>query len=94
MSTPSEQVGFMASEEYTSRMNSPKPSTAGVHADSSSRKQSSQPASPQKARFESALSRGLRESEQATNNEVRTTFVELVHKLKSADRRSRSHYRQ
>ncbi|KAG4427714.1 hypothetical protein IFR05_016804 [Cadophora sp. M221] len=65
--TPSEQVGFQASEEYASRMSSPRPqsgyhvshsNTSDTHVDSPLRKASAvEP--PSKAEFEGTLSRSL-----------------------------------
>ncbi|KAM3073121.1 hypothetical protein ACMFMG_008841 [Clarireedia jacksonii] len=74
LSTPTEQVGFQATEEYTSRISSPHPQSGGdnssgfpfghgnssrTHVDSPLRKESSSMDSIQKAEFEGALSKGL-----------------------------------
>ncbi|PQE25889.1 hypothetical protein CJF30_00000610 [Rutstroemia sp. NJR-2017a BBW] len=74
LSTPTEQVGFQASEEYASRISSPRPQSGGpnssefpfahgndsqTHVDSSLRKESLSADSLQKAEFEGALSKGL-----------------------------------
>ncbi|PVH83139.1 hypothetical protein DL98DRAFT_585853 [Cadophora sp. DSE1049] len=66
--TPSEQVGFQASEEYASRMSSPRPqsgyhvshsNTSDTHVDSPLRKESSAAEPSNKAEFEKTLSRSL-----------------------------------
>ncbi|KAK0117692.1 hypothetical protein ONS95_012021 [Cadophora gregata] len=66
--TPSEQVGFQASEEYASRMSSPRPQSgyhvshsniSDTHVDSPLRKESSAAESSNKAEFEKTLSRSL-----------------------------------
>jgi hypothetical protein len=69
MGTPSEQIGFQASEEYTSRMSSPRPlswalhaaqsSTSQAHVDSPLRKESSAGHIERKEYFEGALSKKL-----------------------------------
>jgi hypothetical protein len=69
MGTPTEQVGFQASEEYTSRISSPRPlswahnqahsSTSHPHVDSPLRKEGSSGHVDGKAEFEGALSKKL-----------------------------------
>jgi hypothetical protein len=68
MGTPSEQVGFQASEEYTSRMSSPRPVSASfvahsnasdTHVDSPLKKESTPLDATGKADFEGTLSRSL-----------------------------------
>ncbi|TVY91489.1 hypothetical protein LAWI1_G002054 [Lachnellula willkommii] len=67
--TPNEQVGFQASEEYTSRMSSPRPQSSGLqlahsntsqsHVDSPLRKTSFPADTQGKKEFEGTLSRSL-----------------------------------
>ncbi|KAE8444219.1 hypothetical protein EG329_000719 [Mollisiaceae sp. DMI_Dod_QoI] len=69
MSTPSEQIGFQATEEYASRISSPRPQSASLHlahantsetlVDSPLRKESSPSDLPAKADFEGTLTRSL-----------------------------------
>ncbi|KAF7884452.1 uncharacterized protein EAF02_004788 [Botrytis sinoallii] len=74
MSTPSEQIGFQASEEYASRMSSPRPQSSGqqstgynvahsnasqTHVDSPLKKESFPLDGSKKAEFEGALSKSL-----------------------------------
>jgi hypothetical protein len=69
MGTPTEQIGFQASEEYTSRMSSPRPqasalhltqsNTSDTHVESSLRKESFPTDAPGKTEFEKTLSRSL-----------------------------------
>ncbi|ESZ94011.1 hypothetical protein SBOR_5589 [Sclerotinia borealis F-4128] len=74
MSTPTEQIGFQASEEYTSRMSSPRPQSSGhqssgynvahsnasqTNVDSPLKKESFPLDGSQKAEFEGALSKSL-----------------------------------
>ncbi|KAF4637831.1 hypothetical protein G7Y89_g236 [Cudoniella acicularis] len=69
MGTPTEQVGFQASEEYASRMSSPRPqsssftiahsNTSQTHVESPLRKESFQADVTGKNEFESTLSRSL-----------------------------------
>jgi len=70
MGTPSEQIGFQATEEYASRISSPRPQSAGfpgahsnhsqTHVDSPLRKESlSATDATAKAEFEGTLSRSL-----------------------------------
>src|SRR5579859_4981075 len=80
MSTPTEQIGFQASEEYTSRMSSPRPqpghgpahsNTSGTHVDSPLRKESFPADGTGKSEFEGTLSRGLHApSDTALESEV------------------------
>ena len=69
MGTPSEQIGFQASQEYASRMSSPRPHSSGyhvahsntsqTHVDSPLRKESSASETAGRAEFEKTLSRSL-----------------------------------
>jgi Altered inheritance of mitochondria protein 21 len=68
MGTPTEQIGFQASEEYTSRMSSPRPqpglhltqsNTSDTHVESPLRKESFPTDAPGKTEFEKTLSKGL-----------------------------------
>jgi Altered inheritance of mitochondria protein 21 len=69
MGTPTEQIGFQASEEYTSRMSSPRPqssalhltqsNTSDTHVESPLRKESFPTDAPGKTEFEKTLSRSL-----------------------------------
>lgn len=69
MGTPSEQIGFQASEEYTSRMSSPRPqswaqhpahsNTSQAHVDSPLKKESAPGDAHGKAEFEGTLSKKL-----------------------------------
>ena len=68
MGTPTEQIGFQASEEYTSRMSSPRPqsglhltqsNTSDVNVESPLRKESFPADAPGKSEFETTLSKGL-----------------------------------
>ncbi|KAI9644696.1 hypothetical protein NHQ30_006722 [Ciborinia camelliae] len=86
MSTPTEQIGFQASEEYASRMSSPRPQSSGhqssgfsvahsntsqTHVDSPLKKESFPLDGSQKAEFEGALSKSLGDkSECAYESEV------------------------
>jgi hypothetical protein len=80
MSTPTEQIGFQASEEYTSRMSSPRPqsgyglahsNTSGTHVDSPLRKESFPADGTGKSEFEGTLSKGLHApSDTALESEV------------------------
>ncbi|KAA8566958.1 hypothetical protein EYC84_010054 [Monilinia fructicola] len=86
MSTPTEQVGFQASEEYASRMSSPRPQSSGqqsggynlahsntsqTHVDSPLKKESFPLDGSQKAEFEGALSKSLDDkSERAYESEA------------------------
>ncbi|KAK6593034.1 hypothetical protein H4I96_11632 [Botrytis cinerea] len=85
MSTPTEQIGFQASEEYASRMSSPRPQSSGqqstgynvahsnasqTHVDSPLKKESS-PLDGSKDEFEGALSKSLdNQSERAYESEA------------------------
>ena len=69
MGTPTEQIGFQASEEYASRMSSPRPqsglhltqsNTSNAHVDSPLRKESFPTDASGKNEFEKTLSKGLR----------------------------------
>jgi len=69
MGTPTEQIGFQASEEYASRMSSPRPqsglhltqsNTSDTHVDSPLRKESFPTDASGKNEFEKTLSKGLR----------------------------------
>jgi len=80
--TPSEQIGFQASEEYASRMSSPRPQSSTYHVAHSNASFSSQThvdsplraedsASTEKEEFEGTLARGLQTpSEAALESEV------------------------
>ncbi|RDW88908.1 hypothetical protein BP6252_00940 [Coleophoma cylindrospora] len=76
--TPSEEIGFQATEEYASRMSSPKPQYQGdhsnpsqTHLDSPLRKASFPADAMGKAEFEGTLSRGLQApSDHAFESEV------------------------
>ncbi|KAF7951542.1 hypothetical protein EAE96_006848 [Botrytis aclada] len=86
MSTPSEQIGFQASEEYASRMSSPRPQSSGqqstgynvahsnasqTHVDSPLKKESFPLEGSKKAEFEGALSKSLDDkSERAYESEA------------------------
>lgn len=81
MGTPSEQVGFQASEEYTSRMSSPRPQSSGfplthsnaseTQVDSPLRKESVPIDATAKSEFEGTLSRSLNApSDSALSSEV------------------------
>jgi hypothetical protein len=69
MGTPTEQIGFQASEEYTSRMSSPRPQPSGLHLTQSNtsethvesplRKESFPTDTTGKTEFEKTLSRSL-----------------------------------
>lgn len=69
MGTPNEEIGFQASEEYASRMSSPRPQSSGfqvahsnasqTHVDSPLRKSSFPADTPTKNEFEKTLSRSL-----------------------------------
>lgn len=69
MGTPTEQIGFQASEEYASRMSSPRPqsglhltqsNTTDTHVDSPLRKESFPAEASGKSEFEKTLSKDLR----------------------------------
>jgi hypothetical protein len=79
--TPSEQIGFQATEEYASRISSPRPQSGNfaaahsnashTHADSPLRKESFPAESMGKAEFEGSLARGLQApSDHALESEV------------------------
>ncbi|QSZ30362.1 hypothetical protein DSL72_004885 [Monilinia vaccinii-corymbosi] len=86
MSTPTEQVGFQASEEYASRMSSPRPLSSGyqssgynlahsntsqTHVDSPLKKEALPLDGSQKAEFEGTLSKSLHDkSERAYESEA------------------------
>jgi hypothetical protein len=82
MGTPSEQIGFQASEEYTSRMSSPRPGSASLHRkthsnasqthfDSPLRKSSAADNGLEKEEFEQTLDRSLAApSDHALESEV------------------------
>jgi hypothetical protein len=80
MGTPTEQIGFQASEEYTSRMSSPRPQsglhltqshTSDTHVDSPLRKESFPADGPGKSEFEKTVSKGLRApSDAALESEI------------------------
>ncbi|KAF7912796.1 uncharacterized protein EAF01_001817 [Botrytis porri] len=86
MSTPTEQIGFQASEEYASRMSSPRPQSSGqqstgynvahsnasqTHVDSPLKKESFPLDGSKKAEFEGALSKSLDDkSERAYESEA------------------------
>lgn len=86
MSTPTEQIGFQASEEYASRMSSPRPQSSGhqssgynvahsntsqTHVDSPLKKESFPLDGSQKTEFEGALSKSLGDkSERAYESEA------------------------
>ena len=69
MGTPTEQIGFQASEEYASRMSSPRPqsglhltqsNTSDTHVDSPLGKESFPTDASGKNEFEKTLSKGFR----------------------------------
>lgn len=78
--TPTEQIGFQATEEYASRMSSPRPqsgfhvahsNTSQTHVDSPLRKESFPADAAGKDEFEGTLSRGLNDpSDTALESEV------------------------
>ena len=78
MGTPTEQIGFQASEEYTSRMSSPRPgyqqahsNTSQTHVDSPLRKESFPAEITGRVEFEGNLSRSLNgPSDTALESEV------------------------
>lgn len=81
--TPSEQIGFQASEEYTSRMSSPRPLSSyhvahsnasfssQTYADSPLKESVALPTTEEKQEFEGTLAKGLQaQSEAAIESEV------------------------
>jgi hypothetical protein len=99
VSTPSEQIGFLASEEYASRMSSPKPqsgtpkkapsNSSQTHADSPLRSGSSQTDTAVKAEFEGEVAKGLHASSIAAESEVEDD--DTVH-VDAPEHRSRKVY--
>ncbi|KAJ8061066.1 hypothetical protein OCU04_010143 [Sclerotinia nivalis] len=91
MSTPTEQIGFQASEEYASRMSSPRPQSSGhqssgynvahsnasqTHVDSPLKRESVPLDGSQKEEFEGALSKSLSDkSERAYESEADTDDI-------------------
>ncbi|KAL2062968.1 hypothetical protein VTL71DRAFT_6040 [Oculimacula yallundae] len=85
--TPSEQIGFQATEEYASRMSSPRPQSgyhvshsniSDTHVDSPLRNEALTAEPPSKAEFESTLSRSLNApSDVSLNSEVEDDIIHV-----------------
>ncbi|CZT43079.1 related to MUC1 Extracellular alpha-1,4-glucan glucosidase [Rhynchosporium secalis] len=102
ISTPSEQIGIQASEEYASRMSSPRPQSgyyvshsnaSDTHVDSPLKKEALAAEPPSKHEFESTLSRSLQApSDNALESEVEDDVIHVDAPGKHSKRIYRTDY--